>query len=408
MADEGKGKIEKFNGMKFQWLKMQFEDYLYQNNLYLKLVEEKSESMNANKWTVTERLSLTPQVAFNISKEKTSDVVMQALEKLYEKSSSSNKVFLMKRLFNMRMSENGYVVDHINDFNDVTNQLESVSINFDDKIRALLFMCSLPDSSNNLVTTMSNPNISETLTLNDVVSSVMNDEMQRKMIGDGISSSTALSVKSRGEYHDGGFQEYYSNNGVRLIRTVKRTPQENGLAERMNRTIMERARNTGIHGTLELDEPEDGQVPKIENPEVLDETTDTEVRVGDLQQEDYIKNVLRRFNLHTSKPMTTPLAAHFKLSKELSPKTWEDEEYIAQVPYSSTVGSLMYAMVSTRLDIAHAVGLVSKFMTNSGKEHWQAVKWILIYLIGTSNFCLCFEGDNIDMQGHVNSDHAGD
>ncbi|KAK3002865.1 hypothetical protein RJ639_020028 [Escallonia herrerae] len=61
-----------------------------------------------------------------------------------------------------------------------------------------------------------------------------------------------LKSDSGGEYRDGGFQEYCSNNGIRLIRTVKRTPQENGLAERMNRTIMERARCIRIHVDLPL------------------------------------------------------------------------------------------------------------------------------------------------------------
>ncbi|KAK2975196.1 hypothetical protein RJ640_022088 [Escallonia rubra] len=103
----------------------------------------------------------------------------------------------MKRLFNMRMSENSSVVDHLNDFNGVTNQLESFGINLDDKIRALLFLCLLPNSWNNLVRTVSNSTISGTLTLNDVVSSMMNDKMRRKTTGDGISSTTALSVESR-------------------------------------------------------------------------------------------------------------------------------------------------------------------------------------------------------------------
>ncbi|KAK3003168.1 hypothetical protein RJ639_019853 [Escallonia herrerae] len=209
MAEKGKGKIEKFNGMNFQWWKMQVEDYLYQKDLYLPLVGEKPEAMNASEWAVldrkalaTVRLSLSPQVAFNISKEKSTATVMKAMEKLYEKHSASNKVFLMKKLFNMRMSENGSVVDHLNDFNGVTNQLESVGINFDYEIRALLFLCSLPDSWNNLVTTVSNSIISRMLTLNDVMSSVMNDEMRRKTIGDGISSSTALSVESRGRQNN--------------------------------------------------------------------------------------------------------------------------------------------------------------------------------------------------------------
>ena len=52
---------------------------------------------------------------------------------------------------------------------------------------------------------------------------------------------------------------------------------------------------------------------------------------------------------------------------------------MSRVPYSSAVGNLMYAMVCTRPDIAHAVGVVSRYMNNPGKEHWEAVKWILRY-----------------------------
>jgi hypothetical protein len=54
-------------------------------------------------------------------------------------------------------------------------------------------------------------------------------------------------------------------------------------------------------------------------------------------------------------------------------------DYMSKVPYASAVGSLMYAMVCTRPDIAHAVGVVSRYMNNPGKEHWMAVKWILRY-----------------------------
>ncbi|CAL2257280.1 unnamed protein product [Prunus armeniaca] len=57
---------------------------------------------------------------------------------------------------------------------------------------------------------------------------------------------------------------------------------------------------------------------------------------------------------------------------------------MAMVPYSSAVGSLMYAMICTRPDITHAVGVVSKFLSKPGREHWNAVKWILRYLRGTS------------------------
>ena len=78
--------------------------------------------------------------------------------------------------------------------------------------------------------------------------------------------------------------------------------------------------------------------------------------------------------MQDAKPINTPLASHFKLSKEQSPKTTEDCESMKKTPYASAVGSLMYAMVCTRLDIAHAVGVVCKYMANLGRQHWEAVK----------------------------------
>jgi ATP-binding cassette subfamily B (MDR/TAP) protein 1 len=51
----------------------------------------------------------------------------------------------------------------------------------------------------------------------------------------------------------------------------------------------------------------------------------------------------------------------------------DDIEYISRVPYSSAVGSLMYAMVCSRPDLSHALSVVSRYMANPGKEHWNAV-----------------------------------
>ena len=45
-----------------------------------------------------------------------------------------------------------------------------------------------------------------------------------------------------------------------------------------------------------------------------------------------------------------------------------------RVPYASDVGSLMYAMVCTRPDITHVVGIISRFLSNPGREHWNAAK----------------------------------
>ena len=56
---------------------------------------------------------------------------------------------------------------------------------------------------------------------------------------------------------------------------------------------------------------------------------------------------------------------------------------MSSMPYASAVGSLMYAMVWTKPDIAHAMGVVSKYMENPRKEHWQTMKWIFRNLRGT-------------------------
>ena len=99
------------------------EDYLYQKHLFLPLsgVAKKLAAMKDEEWEIlnrkdlgTIRLSLAASVAFNILKEKTTKGLMDALAKLYEKPLTSNKVFLMKRLFNMNMSEGGLVADHLN------------------------------------------------------------------------------------------------------------------------------------------------------------------------------------------------------------------------------------------------------------------------------------------------------
>jgi hypothetical protein len=137
-------------------------------------------------------------------------------------------------------------------------------------------------------------------------------------------------------------------------------------------------------------------------------TRDKKNRKLTLSQGEYIEKVLERFRMQNAKPISTPLASHFKLTKEMCPKTQEEIEYMSRVPYSSEIGSLMYAMVCTRPDIAHVVGVVSRYMNNPGKEHWEAIKWILRYLRGTTTHALCFGGSDTFLQGYVDSDMTSD
>ncbi|KAJ9551831.1 hypothetical protein OSB04_015876 [Centaurea solstitialis] len=128
-----------------------------------------------------------------------------------------------------------------------------------------------------------------------------------------------------------------------------------------------------------------------------------------LSQEKYIGKALERFKMNDekTKPRNTPLGSHFRLTKDQSPRSEEEKADMADVPYASAIGSLMYAMVCTRPDIAHAVGVVSRFMSDPGREHWEAVKWLLRYLKGTSNMGLCFKGKDSVLRGYTDADLGG-
>jgi hypothetical protein len=84
---------------------------------------------------------------------------------------------------------------------------------------------------------------------------------------------------------------------------------------------------------------------------------------------------------------------------------------MSRVPYASVVGSLMYAMVCTRSDIAHTVGVLSRYMSKPG--YWTTVNRVFRYLRGTASYGLCYQGrpelDRVlDIHGFVDADWDGD
>lgn len=77
-----------------------------------------------------------------------------------------------------------------------------------------------------------------------------------------------------------------------------------------------------------------------------------------------------------SKTVSTPTGAHFKLSS-----VKDDDECVDVYKFlnSSIVGSIMYAMMGTKPDVANVIGLVCKSMSKIGSMDWEAVKWLLRY-----------------------------
>ena len=86
-----------------------------------------------------------------------------------------------------------------------------------------------------------------------------------------------------------------------------------------------------------------------------------------LSQEKYVTKVLQRFNVQNAKLVGSTLLRNNKLFEGQCSKTKPEKDEMNKIPYASAVGSLMYAMVCTRPDIAYAIGVVSRFVRNPRK-----------------------------------------
>lgn len=106
-----------------------------------------------------------------------------------------------------------------------------------------------------------------------------------------------------------------------------------------------------------------------------------------LSQVDYVEKVLQRFYMTNTKPVNTPSPSHLKFTKDMCPKT-QEEDRMSKVPHALVIGSLMNDRVCTRL----VVQVVTRYMDHLRIEHWNAVKWILKYLRSTSSSYLRFRG----------------
>ena len=115
--------------------------------------------------------------------EKTTMDLMKDLSSIYEKPLGNNKVHLMKKLFNLNMAEGTPVAQHLNEFNTITNQLSFVKIDFDDEIRALIVLASLPNSWEALRMVVSNSAGKSKLKYDDIRDLILSKEVRRRDAG---------------------------------------------------------------------------------------------------------------------------------------------------------------------------------------------------------------------------------
>ncbi|GKD35443.1 retrovirus-related pol polyprotein from transposon TNT 1-94 [Tanacetum coccineum] len=158
----------------------------------------------------------------------------------------------------------------------------------------------------------------------------------------------------------------------------------------------------------EFDMKELMEAKKILGMEIIRDRSRKILRVS---QSGYVSKILNNFRIDNRKLVQMPLGGHFKLSLKDFLIRDCDVERMSKVPYANAVGSLMHLMVCTRPYITYAVSIVSSYLENLGKNHWEAVKWILKYLRGTTNVGLVYgtnRSNHVDITGFIDLDYAKD
>src|SRR3954470_23814716 len=164
----------------------------------LQVIREKPSTMGEDDWKkidikakATIILCLSDEVLYNVMNEDTAAGMWSRLESLYKTKSLSNKLYMKKQLYCLRMAEGTPILQHLNAFNKIVSNLLALEVKFKGEDKALILLSSLPPSYNHLVTTILYGK--ETLELEDVRVMLVNNELTKKM--DSTEEASDLVVK---------------------------------------------------------------------------------------------------------------------------------------------------------------------------------------------------------------------
>ena len=177
-GEKGKAsRIEKFNGIDFGFWTIHIENYLY---------GKKPNTMKDEEWNLLDRhvlgviqLTLLRLVVHNVVIKKTTVHIMKALFGIYIKPSANNKVHLMKK-FNLKKAKDTPVVQHLNEFNMITNQVSLVEIEFDDEICALILLAFLPNNCKAMRMAVSNSTRKSKFKYDNIRDLILGEEVRRR------------------------------------------------------------------------------------------------------------------------------------------------------------------------------------------------------------------------------------
>ncbi|MCO5594106.1 hypothetical protein L7F22_048127 [Adiantum nelumboides] len=164
-------------------------DILVNKELAVPLKDHKEGVYNDDHWEeldararATIWLHLGESIFFTIMDKTTAFELSDSLCSVWDGKSVSNKVFLMKKLMRLSMKEGSSVSSHLNEFNALYSQLTLKGLNFDDEMKAIFLLCSLPTSWDTFNTATSNSTHGGKLTFGDVTSALLTEEIRRQSL----------------------------------------------------------------------------------------------------------------------------------------------------------------------------------------------------------------------------------
>ncbi|KAJ9557299.1 hypothetical protein OSB04_011913 [Centaurea solstitialis] len=199
-----------------------------------------------------------------------------------------------------------------------------------------------------------------------------------------------------GEYLSDEFDNHLMECGIVSQLTPPYTPQMNGVSERRNRTLLDMVRTMMCHSTLPMS--------------FWGHALETAAHILNRAPTKSVEKTPYELRKVKPKKGFIPMQHGIVLSKTQCPVSSQDQDKMKSVPYASAIGSIMYAMLCTRPDVAYSVSVTSRYQQNPGEPHWVAVKNILKYLRRTKEMFLVFGGseDEISVIGYSDASFQTD
>lgn len=147
-----------------------------------------------------------------------------------------------------------------------------------------------------------------------------------------------------------------------------------------------------------------GQVTEILGMRVEREGATGNIHIS---QEAYVKKIIEKFGMASANPVSTPMEAGIKLSREDEATSKEEKDEMKKMPYRELIGCLTYLSNTSRPDLAFAANALSRFNANPGRIHWRAAKHVLRYLVGTSSLGITYTKSGKPLMAYVDSDWGG-